>query len=174
MSTVWAKRVTAVLAGGMTMVATTWACLDLTPVTQSEVPPQPMPDVVKPALDASPPPADSASDAAFEGDVENQQDVMVVVPPCQACIERADVPGPGCMTELAACLTSPACTYVWNCTVANDCLLLPTRDDLATCADPCVIEAGITSASEGPGLLVANLAVCATGPCSPPCVPSDS
>jgi hypothetical protein len=169
------RRAIGFAAAVASLLAGTWACLDLTPVTANEIAPPPGADVraVVPA-DAMPPAVDATFDASFDGDARvPRRDVMVILPPCQTCLGQPDMPGPGCMTELEGCLMDPSCAYVYGCAVASGCLLLQTSNDLLACADPCVIEAGITSETSDAGIVLAALAGCLVGACGGICMPSD-
>jgi hypothetical protein len=182
------RRVAALGAIALYIALGAWAaaCLDLTPVTAGEVVtiPIPIPDV-------QPPPIQDASthrDAPAGGDaalvdgapvdgapVDGGHDVYVP-PPCLACITAPDMPGPGCATEIAACMADTECEAVYLCVIATDCLLLPTRQDLLACATPCVTEAGITSECSKAGMLVDKAATCITDPppgCGHVCAPTD-
>jgi hypothetical protein len=173
-----AKRVLVVAALTASLVAGAWACLDLTPITAGDVAPPPSLSDAATGVSEASLRTDGASDGGpLDGDGSLALRDVVVVPPCQNCIQQPDTPGPGCSTELTACLVDPTCTFVWKCVVGSGCLLAQTGNEVIDCADPCVIEAGLSSDTTGPGLLVANLAVCAfEGPCAEAgiCAPSGS
>jgi hypothetical protein len=168
------KRVAAFGGIALFVASSTWAaaCVDLTPVTPGEVVtiPIPIPDVQQPPRrDASPSTDGDAGpgDAGFD----------VYLPPCLACLLAPDTPGPGCATEVAACMADPQCGAAYACAIENNCFLVQTREAILICSTPCVTEAGgITSSTSTSGMLVANVAACLTNPppgCGSVCAPTD-
>ena len=179
----------AVLFGGIAAAilsaALVVACLDMTPV-----PPDEVVTFKIPIPEAQPPPppreageTDSTVPPTVDGGTGTGDSGMVImadveveapyVPPCIACLQAPDVPGPGCGTEHAACFANPQCHAAYECAVANGCLLLQSGENAIICTTPCVVEAGIASASSPAGMAVQNIADCfyAEAGCGPICAP---
>lgn len=83
---------------------------------------------------------------------------------CEPCVE-----GPSCSAELAACNSTPKCTVMFECGLAQGCYAAGAASNLVTCLTICGQQAGLSGQDDpavGPFL---GLYECATTKCATSC-----
>ena len=142
--------------GLLALLATACACLSVEPV-----------DFHAAGKDTSVPEAPPPPEGGADGDVDAPLT-------CRECIEAPNAPGPGCGTEVAACLASTKCTEIYACLFELNCWAIAVRRDFIVCGLPCAIEAGVASVDDPEVKLAISIAECAIANCGTFCHPAET